>query len=58
MSLNHMMEEYNDHNYTLTIRKVEEADLGEYTCNAVNKISDASATVSLTGKSLIQPCYQ
>ena len=48
MDSKYMMEERGN-NYTLTISKVRQADLGDYTCTAVNKISEQQAIVILTG---------
>ena len=49
MDSKYMMEERGN-NYTLTISNVRQADLGEYMCTAVNKISEKQARVLLTGK--------
>jgi hypothetical protein len=49
MDSNHIMEERGDHNYSLTVANVREADLGEYTCSAVNKITEGQAVISLLG---------
>ena len=49
MDQKHMMEE-RQNNYTLTIENVNESNLGEYTCTAVNKIGDGQDVVFLSGK--------
>ena len=43
------MEENGENNYTLTIDNIEERNLGNYTCQAVNKIGDRSSTIDLKG---------
>ena len=48
------MEENGENNYTLTIHDVGERNLGDYTCQAFNKIGDASSTISLKGNKLIK----
>ena len=48
MDSKYTMEERGN-NYTLTIGNVKQTDLGEYTCTAVNKISEQQAKVLLTG---------
>ena len=54
MDSQHKMEENGDSNYTLTVRNIRESDLGNYTCNAVNKIGEGSATITLSGMGLIE----
>ena len=49
-----MMEE-RQNNYTLTIENVNESNLGEYTCTAVNKIGDGQDVVFLSGKNSYRP---
>ena len=49
MDAHHRMEENGENNYTLTIQKIRERNLGTYTCSAVNKIGDASAVIALKG---------
>ena len=49
MDSKYTMEERGN-NYTLTISEVRQNDLGDYTCTAVNKISEQQAQVVLTGK--------
>ena len=49
MDSKYTMEERGN-NYTLTISEVRQTDLGDYTCTAVNKISEQQAQVVLTGK--------
>ena len=44
------MEENGENNYTLTIDNIKERNLGNYTCQAVNKIGDGSSTIALKGK--------
>ena len=44
------MEENGENNYTLTIDNISERNLGNYTCQAVNKIGDGSSTIALKGK--------
>ena len=44
------MEENGENNYTLTIHNIRERNLGNYTCQAVNKIGDGSSTISLKGQ--------
>ena len=51
MDSKYTMEERGN-NYTLTISEVRQTDLGDYTCTAVNKISEQQAQVVLTGKQL------
>ena len=48
MDSKYTMEERGN-NYTLTISEVRQNDLGDYTCTAVNKISEQQAQVVLTG---------
>jgi len=48
MDSKYTMEERGN-NYTLTISEVRQTDLGDYTCTAVNKISEQQAQVVLTG---------
>ena len=48
MDSKYTMEERGD-NYTLTVTNVRQPDLGDYTCTAVNKISEQQAIVILTG---------
>jgi len=36
-------------NYTLTVRNIREKDLGNYSCNAVNKVGEGIALISLSG---------
>ena len=55
MDQKHMMEE-RQNNYTLTIENVNESNLGEYTCTAVNKIGDGQDVVFLSGKIKIPQC--
>ena len=43
------MEENGENNYTLTIDNIKERNLGNYTCQAVNKIGDRSSTIGLKG---------
>ena len=43
------MEENGENNYTLTIDNIKERNLGNYTCQAVNKIGDGSSTIALKG---------
>ncbi len=50
MTGKYVMAEYNESNYTLTVKNVDTADLGDYMCSAVNKIGEKSAIVTLTGK--------
>ena len=45
-------------NYTLTISEVRQNDLGDYTCTAVNKISEQQAQVVLTGKLNFEKYFQ
>ena len=44
------MEENGENNYTLTIDNIRERNLGNYTCQAVNKIGEGSSTIALKGK--------
>ena len=37
-------------NRTVVIRSVAESDLGNYTCQAVNKLGESEATLTLTGE--------
>jgi len=46
---NYKMEENGENNYTLTIHSIRERNLGNYTCQAVNKIGDGSSTIALKG---------
>jgi len=46
---NYRMEENGENNYTLTIDNIKERNLGNYTCQAVNKIGDGSSTIALKG---------
>ncbi len=43
------MEEKGD-NFSLVLRNVDEADLGEYKCVAINSVGEAEATVRLSGE--------
>ena len=52
MDSKYTMEERGD-NYTLTVTNVRQPDLGDYTCTAVNKISEQQAIVILTGNKKI-----
>ena len=47
------MEENGENNYTLTIHSIRERNLGNYTCQAVNKIGDGSSTIALKGMTII-----
>ena len=47
------MEENGENNYTLTIHSVRERNLGNYTCQAVNKIGDGSSTIALKGRNIL-----
>ena len=40
-------------NYSLVLSEVGEAELGNYTCRASNKMGDGSDTVSLTGENSV-----
>ena len=46
------MEENGENNYTLTIHSIRERNLGNYTCQAVNKIGDGSSTIALKGRDI------
>ena len=47
------MEENGENNYTLTIDNIRERNLGNYTCQAMNKIGDGSSTIALKGKNYV-----
>ena len=57
MDSKYTMEERGN-NYTLTISEVRQTDLGDYTCTAVNKISEQQAQVVLTGKQNYEKYFQ
>ena len=57
MDSKYTMEERGN-NYTLTISEVRQNDLGDYTCTAVNKISEQQAQVVLTGKLNFEKHFQ
>ena len=57
MDSKYTMEERGN-NYTLTISEVRQTDLGDYTCTAVNKISEQQAQVVLTGKLNFEKYFQ
>ena len=47
------MEENGENNYTLTIHSIRERNLGNYTCQAVNKIGDGASTIALKGRNIL-----
>ena len=49
-SANKMMEENTRGSHSLVLADVSEADLGNYTCRANNKIGESEATIALTGE--------
>lgn len=49
----HDMKQRGD-NHSLVVRDVQEADLGNYTCVAVNRIGEGEVRVAVSGKEIRQ----